>query len=244
MLDEIKKSINATLYERTASPLYGTLVISWSLWNWKIFYLTMFVSEEKISINKIDYIVNNFSNPHHLITYPVISALVMLTLIPFASNAAFWLTLKFEKWKKYQKNLVENKQLLSIEQSIELRTRVFDIEEKYTKILLDKDSEIKQLNSLIESIKNPPLQFEQKNKLNSTEKELINLKLKMNSNKDQAKEYEKLMEVIQRGDSLSFNNIDPSLVALLESYNVVENLGKGNYKLTEIGKEFNRLIIE
>jgi len=63
----------------------------------------------------------------------------------------------------------------------------------------------------------------------STEKELVMQEKLIQSEKDKKDVYYYL---------------DPSLVALLESYNVVENLGKGNYKLTEIGKEFNRLIIE
>ncbi|MEO8234966.1 MAG: hypothetical protein ABI549_06080 [Flavobacterium sp.] len=39
-MEEIKKSISAILYERTTSPLFGTFIFSWLLWNWKIPYLS------------------------------------------------------------------------------------------------------------------------------------------------------------------------------------------------------------
>jgi hypothetical protein len=47
MQSEIKKSINSILFERLTSPLYGTLIISWLIWNWKIIYLTLFVDSEE-----------------------------------------------------------------------------------------------------------------------------------------------------------------------------------------------------
>lgn len=48
MFDELKKSISAILYERTTSPLFGSFILSWTVWNWKIFYITLFISEDKI----------------------------------------------------------------------------------------------------------------------------------------------------------------------------------------------------
>ena len=107
MIDELKKSLSAILYERTTSPFYGTLLISWLIWNWKIVYLTLFISENKINTDKINYITNNFNDIHCLLIYPLISTVVLLTVIPYISNGAYWLSLKFNKWKKDQKNVVE-----------------------------------------------------------------------------------------------------------------------------------------
>ena len=76
MLTELRKSTNAILFERVTSPFFGTLVISWSLWNWKIIYLTFFVNEELLKgTNKIDYIVSNYINIHNIITYPLFQQL-------------------------------------------------------------------------------------------------------------------------------------------------------------------------
>ncbi|MCP4460990.1 MAG: hypothetical protein GY816_23665 [Cytophagales bacterium] len=52
IFDETRKSINSALYERVSSPLYGTLIISWLVWNWEIVYLTFFVNESRIEMTK------------------------------------------------------------------------------------------------------------------------------------------------------------------------------------------------
>ena len=61
MIANLKKSLSAILYERTSSPFYGTLIVSWLVWNWKIIYLTFFISEDKIELDKISYISENLS---------------------------------------------------------------------------------------------------------------------------------------------------------------------------------------
>ena len=121
MIDELKKSVNSTLYERVSSPFYGALIISWLVWNWKIVYLTFFISEKKIEVNKIDFIASNFLDIHLLLTYPLLSTAFVLTIAPFLTNGAYWLHLKFNKWRTDKKHEVEKSQLLSLEKSIRLR---------------------------------------------------------------------------------------------------------------------------
>lgn len=109
MLEETKKSINTILNERVSSPFYGTLIISWLLWNWKIIYLTIFISEKTLKKNKIDYIVSNYNDCYHLILYPLLSTIIILTILPFITNGAYWIDLNFEKWRvekrtKFRKN--------------------------------------------------------------------------------------------------------------------------------------------
>lgn len=105
MLTEVKKSFNEIIYERTTSPLFGTLIISWLIWNWRIIYLTFFISEEKIVENKITFILTNYSDIHHIVTFPLLSTLALLTIILFIANGAYWLSLRFNKWKVDQKKL-------------------------------------------------------------------------------------------------------------------------------------------
>lgn len=154
MWDEIKKSINSTLYERITSPFYGTLIISWSIWNWKIIYLTIFVSEDKIPIDKINYIVANYSNFWSLVGFPLLSTIILLTGMQYVSNWAYYLSLYFLNLKKNKKRQYESKELLTIEQSIELRTSLHEFQTKYEKMLESKDADIKNLNLSIENILN------------------------------------------------------------------------------------------
>src|ERR1700757_4216656 len=152
MLAELRKSINSILYERVTSPLFGTLLLSWIAWNWKIAYLTFFISENHIQGTKIDYILNNYCQPCNLYVYPLISTIVLLTIIPFASNGTFWLSLKFKKWRIDQKNKIEQQQLLTVEQSIKLREEIVNQENKFQSLLEDKNSEIIQQKAVIEEL--------------------------------------------------------------------------------------------
>lgn len=105
----MRKSLNNIVKERISSPLYGNIIISWLFWNWKIIYLTFFVSEKMLDTDKITYISENFICTEYLIIYPLLSSIVLLTIIPFISNAAYWLNIKFDKWRIDQKNKVYEK---------------------------------------------------------------------------------------------------------------------------------------
>lgn len=248
-MEEIKKSISAILYERTTSPLFGTLIFSWLLWNWEIPYLSFFVSENKLKINKIEYIMANHNEIHHLITYPVISTFILLTIIPFISNGAFWLSLRFNKWKIDQKNIVDKKQLLSIEQSIELREEISKQEERFAKLVEDKNIEIKQLNLELQDYREKVTsQVTIENILNNSghtnaDDDLLSLVNRLKDNPKEHKEYEKIIDYIQRGYTpVDRTDVTNKFVALLESYNIINRLPNGNYSQTEIGKKFFRLL--
>jgi hypothetical protein len=69
----------------------------------------------------------------------------LITVIPFASNGAYWLSMKFENWKIEKKKSIEKKQLLSFEQSLALREEIIEQQSKLDRMLGSKDLEIEQL---------------------------------------------------------------------------------------------------
>lgn len=152
MIDEIKKSINSVLFERVTSPLYGTFICTWLIWNWKIVYLTLFISEKTIQGSKIDFIVNNYSNVCHLVWGPLISTIVLISIIPFASNGSYWLHMWFKQWKVRMKNKLEDKQLLNFEQSVAIRLDLKNKEIEFEKLILDKENEIGLLKTQISEL--------------------------------------------------------------------------------------------
>ena len=247
MIDEIKKSFNSILYERTTSPFYGTLILSWIIWNWRIIYLTFFISEDIIEGNKIDFIITNFSDFHHLITFPLISTAALIILIPFVSNGAYWLNLKFNKWKKDQKNIIDMKQLLTIEQSIELREQIAKQEERFEKLLKNKNDEIKQLNLIIENYSSSKYKpnTENKNETEIWKLELKDLSEKFKSDSKQLKEFESIIYYIQTGYQITQRDeISSKTISILESNDIIVNQNSGIYKFTEKGKLFQRLMLE
>ncbi len=114
MFEELSKDIKAALYERMSSPLYSSFIISWLLCNWQIPYVTIFVSKEyfPLTINstevkdKIEYIQQYILNDCYCIKLffiPLVSTILFITVFPFLTNGAFWLSEWFKKWRKEQR---------------------------------------------------------------------------------------------------------------------------------------------
>lgn len=166
MFEEVKKSIYAVLYERLTSPLAGTFVFTWLIWNWKIWYVTFFIKQSS-GLNKILYISEQLSDYYVSVIFPVISTLGLLLLYPFLSVAAFFISSKFEKWKYdlkqgIQKNkLVDERTHIAVLESLDQQAGKFsEMMAKKEKDVHDLEMEIKGLNGVlrgygIDSSENP-----------------------------------------------------------------------------------------
>jgi hypothetical protein len=242
MISNLKKSLSTILHERTSSPFYGTLIVTWIIWNWKTVYLTLFISEDKIDVDKITYITQKLSGIDNLVIYPLISTAVILTLIPFVSNGAYWLNLKFDKWKLDKKNEIEKKQLLTLEQSIEIREQLISQESRFEKLLENKNNEIIQLKSIIEDSE-PGENNIQTNIESYDDLDEISEKIKkIDSN---FSIFQKILEFMRSGYKITDRSDIPSrLVTILEINDIIKSKGGGGYTLTEKGKELTKKIIE
>ena len=131
MIDEFKQSVNKILNERLTSPFWGALILSWLIWNWKIVYLTIFISQDKIVGTKIDFIVTNYYNLWYNILLPIFSALFLTTIFPYVTNWLYAVSIKFNKKKTDIKNKVEGASLLTLEKSVQIREEIKNISKKY-----------------------------------------------------------------------------------------------------------------
>lgn len=250
MITDLRTSINSILYQRVTSPLFGTFIVSWIVLNWKILYATFIIDSDKIEQTKIDYIVSNFNDVGNLIWYPLISTFLLITIIPFVSNGAYWVSLKFEQWRIDNKHKIERKKLLTLEQSIQLREQILDYEKKFETLLNEKDEEIKQLKLLIEKSSKDENTNTGQIKLDSNEdkieKRIIEIFNKVNNNSSLKKAVFTINEYIQGGYSKlsQDDNITPKILAFFESNDLIENQGQGMYKWTEKGKRLNQLIVD
>lgn len=249
MIDDIRKSINSILYQRVTSPLFGTFCVSWIVWNWKIVYTTFFIDEDKIDKNKIDYIVENFNDNAILLWYPLLSTVILLTIIPFVSNGAYWLSLKFEKWKIDSKNDIEKKQLLTLEQSIQLREQILESERKFDSLIQSKNEEINQLKLLVEeSNKQGEVSTSGNIELDSNEdkieKEIIEIFNKIIANSELKKAVKTINYYTQGGYSglASPDQMPQDVLTYFISNGLLESSGKGIYQWTSKGLRLNQLL--
>lgn len=99
MIKEVTNSIKAALYQRVSSPLYGTYIFSWSLYNWAIVLPLVFGSGE------FDARVLNFKTALHTsesvfiystVIVPILMAMVILALQPILQRFLFIYT----EWNK------------------------------------------------------------------------------------------------------------------------------------------------
>ena len=80
MLGEFKKSIESILYQRVTSPFYGTLFTTWMIWNWRAWYIALFVDSSSLKINKLNYIISECDDGYKLFVFPILSTVFILTL--------------------------------------------------------------------------------------------------------------------------------------------------------------------
>jgi len=151
MISEFRKSIKAVLYERLTSPFSGAFFFSWFVWNWKLLYYLFYSNEEVVK--RIAFVEVNFVNPWNNLVYPFLSSVFLIVLYPFISTGAFWIWLKFKNWQNELRNEVENKQLLTLEKSVELRMEIRNQQEQFDKILSAKSEEILLQKKEIEKIR-------------------------------------------------------------------------------------------
>jgi hypothetical protein len=252
MLTEFKKSVNSVLNERLISPLFGTFAFSWCVWNWKILYLTIFVDTDKISEHKIDYIIDNYYSIYDLIIWPILATVVLLVIYPFLSIGAYYITLKFKKWKIDIRNKQENLQVLSIEDSIDLREIIRTQNERFDKLLTDKNKEITNLNNSINNYKNQILAVnkgvaelpkENKEDVYKTEYE------SMKTNENLYQLFEKIAVKAQRevsmfSDNFQLSNSDRSMFDYFLANDILEKVKSNIYKFTDKGQVFNKFRLD
>lgn len=243
MFDETKKSVESILSQRLSSPFYGTLIISWLIWNWKIIYLTIFVSESKINGSKIDYIVSNYNDINHIVWLPLASTVILLVALPIITNGAYWLDLIYNRWRVNRKNTVEGKQLLSIEQSINLREQIVNMEKRFETLLGDKDTEIAQLKGIIDKDSTMHLPFIPDND-DSQDLEITALVDKIKKSK-KLKEAFTVIETYIVGKHSGFirdSGISPEVIAFYISNDIIESTPQDRYIWTNKGKKIYKII--
>lgn len=134
--------------------------------------------------------------------------------------------------EKKEKNEVENKQLLTLEQSVQLRIEIQTIEEKFEKLLSNKNNEIEGYKKQIEYLlnqtnRNTDSKFEQNND------DLMDF---LNNNKVN-KYVDKVAHYAQNGYRMS-QDIPEDVISYFVVNDLIKNTGAGIFSMTDKGKVF------
>src|SRR4051794_38083766 len=104
-ISDFRKSIASLFAERTGSPLYGTFILSWLVWNWQPIYVTLFVSEDKIPGDRLSYILQNHTGVLNVVVWPAVSTVLLILVVPLIANGAFWISIRFDEWRRRERDI-------------------------------------------------------------------------------------------------------------------------------------------
>lgn len=177
MIQDMSQSIKATLYERVSSPLFGAVVVSWSLWNYK--FLMVLFSNLEIT-KKFDYLSVNFFHNFESVFWsgfylPICSALAFLLIYPIPAKIVYENALTQQRNLKKIKLSIEDETPLTIEESRNIRRRMLNVENSFSDEIERKDNEIKQYKEIIKNLEDD---------LNTRQKSLSNLSPKIDVTQD------------------------------------------------------------
>ncbi len=136
-------SFERLIKDRVTSPLFSTFTITWILWNWKIFYLTLFVDSSTIyPSNKIEYITVNYIGWYQNLLCPILATAFLLFIVPYGEKYVYQSYLKFKKGRQKLKEESEADTLLSLEESATIRLDSLNQADTHRRQLSMKDDEI------------------------------------------------------------------------------------------------------
>lgn len=156
MLKETVNSIKGVLYERISSPLWGTYFLSFVIYNWSA--ILILISDPKPMSVKVDLVKATYIYPNNefninVVLYPLIFSAILLIAAPALQTLHFVYSEYVKTKGKVKRDKFEEKTRLTIEQSNELRQRVFNIQTSSREITSFQDQEINVLKETISSLK-------------------------------------------------------------------------------------------
>ena len=155
-MEDIIKSIKATLYDRAASPLVGSFVLAWLVWNYD--FVLAFFSGAELSY-KLDYIQTYiFGNWIQCLGKgfigPAVTVYIYYWWIHKLSIIVYKKAVTNNRELIDEKRKLEKEALLSVEQSNQLRRQIENIQNQTNLSNSEREEKIKALSKQLgESIK-------------------------------------------------------------------------------------------
>ncbi|MFA6015385.1 MAG: hypothetical protein WC742_09985 [Gallionellaceae bacterium] len=156
MFEDVGRTIKAILYDRITSPLFGTFVLSWCGWNWRLILLFLTDSSTAV-VKKFEYVDSDI--------YPTISAIFIHgLLLPLATTAFFiyvypWFARKvYGHWREQQNELKklqlekDSEKPLTKEEAQEITNQALLSELRYQDEREKREVRIRDLENLVKSL--------------------------------------------------------------------------------------------
>lgn len=149
MFNEILTSLKSYLYDRAVSPLMGSFIVSWVLFNYK--FILILLSESPV-VQKFAMIQTFIFSTNVDIflcgfLYPLLISLVYIYVYPHPAKWVFTYTRKRQvEINEIRKN-IEQETLLSVKDSQEIRRKIYELEDLHQNEVHKKNTEIDALKA-------------------------------------------------------------------------------------------------
>lgn len=158
MFEEIIKSSRTSLSERLASPLMGSFVISWCIWNYKFLVILFSLASVTKTFELIDSVA--FPDTSTLLLrgaiFPALTAAIYIFLYPYPAKFVFEFTRNRQKEINDIRRRIEDETPLTLEESRKIRSELHRREKEHVEEIDRKDEEIGRLKAEIASLRSPP----------------------------------------------------------------------------------------
>lgn len=151
MLEEIIKSAQSHINERLSSPLMGSFVVSWSLWNYKFFVILFSSATVTQTFKMIDAYIfpNSWTLMLRGVLFPVLTATAYIFLYPYPAKFVYGFTRRRQKEINDLRQKIEDETPLTLEESRTIRAEVTRIENEHSQEIDRKNREIDRLKNEI-----------------------------------------------------------------------------------------------
>lgn len=160
--NELSRSVRAALFNRLKSPFYGTFIISWMIWNWRIIFL-IFASDKSIGLRERICLIQGYSGWLFTLFGPLFSSVIVFVCGTLLTMGFRYLQINFSNWRK---NKIEKLEMLSVEDTIKAKSELVEYENRINttsvdlkrqiegleQIIKDKDEQIERLNQDIDGV--------------------------------------------------------------------------------------------
>lgn len=220
MLEEFSKTVKSQLYERASSPLLGSFIIAWCIWNHRFI---MVIFSELSFQEKIRYIdchvfggwqeslINGFF-------IPLVAALFMIIIYPWPARFLYGYWRRQNNKIKADQQKIDGDILLSVDESREIRQAEIKAKMEFDMQLRSKSEEITLLKQMLEKLND---------KLSSKQSDRLDVKVEKITTDDLSDSQMKLLEEISKSDSMYRNStIEKSDDKLLMKFDFGELLSR------------------
>ena len=144
MLEEFEKSVKATLYDRLASPLIGSYVTAWCIFNYKVILIIFSDLQYTQKSEYIDALFAPWWNYPVRYGFPLLWSAFYVFCYPAIAKFVFRKWQKYIKDKRDIKHEIEGTRLLTLAESEEIRTKYLQSENKIAELMQNSENELKE----------------------------------------------------------------------------------------------------